>query len=93
MKVYKECCQNCLLSSNRIVSPQRAKQIIQDTTASQSYFICHKASMKDDDVVCRNYYDKLGHTSQMVRIAGRLGCIEFVEQEDKKKLPSYQEMK
>lgn len=93
IKVYKECCKNCLLSKNRIVSPQRAKEIIQGCAKDQTHFICHKASMNDEDIVCRFFYDKFGHVSQMIRIAERLNAVEFVEQPASEKLPSYNEMK
>lgn len=29
---------------------------------------------------CKNYYDKLGHISQLVRIAERLDCVKFIKQ-------------
>ena len=80
MKVYKECCQNCLLSPNAIVSAKRRKEIIKSCTEEQTHFICHKASMKGEDVCCKTFYDKLGHISQMVRIAERLNVVEFIEQ-------------
>lgn len=92
-KVYKEYCNNCLLSPDRIVSPQAAKEIIKDCTNEQSYFVCHKASMKDKEVCCKKFYDELGHTSQMIRIAERLNAIEFVEQEDDTKLIPYTQQK
>ena len=93
LKVFKTCCQNCLLSKDRIVSPDRAKQIINDIVAEQSHFICHKASMEGKDIMCRKFYDELGHTSQMVCICGRIGAIEFIEQADREKLPTWDEMK
>ena len=93
LKVFKECCKNCLLSEDKIVSGKRAKEIINGCVSEQSYFICHKASMKDQEVVCSKFYKTLGYKSQMIRIAQRLGAIEFIEQEDSEKLPTYNEMK
>lgn len=82
LKVYKECCNNCLFSKNRIVSSQRAKEIIKDCIGNQNYFVCHKATMKgDEEIVCSAFYNKIGYKSQMIRIAQRLNVIEFVEQE------------
>jgi len=92
LKIFKECCGNCLLSENTIVSPKRVKEIVKDCANNQTHFICHKSSMKDEEVVCKKYYDTLGYKSQLVRIAQRLGAIEFVEQTDLKKLPTYKEM-
>jgi hypothetical protein len=93
LKVFKECCKNCLLSENRIVSPKRAKEIIKDCAENQTHFICHKASMKDEEVVCKKFFDTIGYKSQMVRIAQRLNALQFVDQSDSEKLPTYQDLK
>ena len=93
LKVFKECCKNCLLSDDRIVSSKRAKEIIKDCAERQTHFICHKATMNEnEEIVCSNFFNKIGHKSQMVRIADRLNALEFVEQLDAKKLPTYKEM-
>lgn len=92
MKVYKTTCGNCLLSADSIVSPDRRREIIKDCTQTQSHFICHKATMNGEDVCCKTFYDKLGHVSQMVRIAERLNCVEFVSQPDSEKLISHKEI-
>jgi len=48
--------------------------------------------MKGEDVCCRTFYDKMGHISQSIRMAERLRVVEFVDQEDTEKLPTYKEM-
>lgn len=88
LKVYKTCCGNCLFSKDRIVPAQRAKEIIQSCKEKQTHFICHKS----DDVICKKFYDELGGFSQMIRIAKRLNAIEFVDQKESQKLPSWAEM-
>lgn len=93
LKVYKECCKNCLLSVDSIVSPARRKDIIRGCVKKQTHFICHKASMDGKEILCKTFFDKLGHYSQMVRIAERLNMIECVEQPKADKLPTYNETK
>lgn len=93
LKVYSECCQNCLLSPDRIVSPKRAKEIIQKVVAEQSYFICHKSSMNEGRTVCATFYKTLGYKSQLIRIMERLNGIELVPQDNNERLPSYAELK
>lgn len=88
LKVFNKSCQNCLLSKDRIVSPERAKEIIEECKNKQKHFICHKS----DDVVCRTFYDKLGHYSQGIRVAERLNMLKFVEYTDNKKLKPYSEI-
>lgn len=92
IEVYKDCCKNCLLSPDSIVSPARRKDIIQDCKRQQTHFICHKATIEGKDILCKTFFDKLGHISQMVRIAERLNCIEFVEQPEQTKMVSWAEM-
>lgn len=92
LKVYKECCKNCLLSKDSIVSPARRKEIINGCIKNQTSFECHKATIEGDNILCRNFFDKFGHYSQMVRIAERMNMIEYIEQPDSEKLPTYAEM-
>jgi hypothetical protein len=87
-KVFKESCRNCLLTKDRIVSPKRAKDLIENCKGKQTYFICHKS----DNVCCHNYYKELGEYSQLARIAERLNMVEFVEQTDKSRLLSHIEI-
>lgn len=80
LQVYKNPCANCLLSPDSIVSPERRREILGKCAAEQSYFICHKATEQGEEIVCKTFYDKMGHISQMVRIAERLNVLTFVEQ-------------
>jgi hypothetical protein len=84
LKVYSNCCKNCLLSKDRIVSSKRAKDILKGCVKNQTYFVCHKASMNGENIVCKSFFDKLGHNSQLIRIAERLNAIQLVEQPDSK---------
>lgn len=94
-KVYKHPCKNCLLTKNKIVSDERKKDILSDIMQQQSYFVCHKSSMSEEGgqgVCCKKFYDDMGHFSQMIRIAERLNAVEFIDQPDNKKLPTWDEM-
>lgn len=92
MKVYKSCCKNCLLSPDAIVSTKRRKDIIQTCAKEQTYFIRHQSSMGGDDICCNTFYERMGHMSQLVRIAQRLDVVEFVDQPDSEKLPPHKDM-
>lgn len=80
LKVMRDKCVECLFSENRIVRPGRMADIIKDCRKTDNHFICHKATLKNTEAVCRGFYDT--QTSQMIRIAGRLNAIEFVEEKD-----------
>jgi len=90
-KVFNECCKNCLLSKDRIVSPKRAISIINSCAKNDTHFICHKASMEGEDIMCRGFYDAFGDKIGKIRIMERMGAIEFVPQKDSTKLPTYTE--
>lgn len=92
MRVYSEPCKNCLLSKNSIVSPKRIKEIIKGCTKKQTFFTCHKASMNDEEICCKTFYDTLGHVSQLIRIAERLKCVKVVKMPKHEKLLTYKEL-
>ena len=92
LKIYKSCCKNCLLSKDAIVSSKRRREIIKGCVQKQTYFVCHKASINNEEIVCHSYYKQLGHISQMIRVAERLNAIDFVEQPESEKLATYKEM-
>ena len=92
LKVFKECCKNCLLSKDSIVSPKRRKEIIKGCVEKQTHFICHKATQEGKEILCKTFFETFGEHSQMVRIAGRLNMIEHIDQPEAEKLPTYNEM-
>tara|TARA_R110000851_G_C12669274_1_gene522425 strand:+ start:72 stop:341 length:270 start_codon:yes stop_codon:yes gene_type:complete len=77
LKVMKTPCDQCLFTKNKIVSDSRRAQLLQDISKKQSHFICHKATISGTEHCCKNFYEKLGETSNMIRIAKRLNMIEF----------------
>lgn len=77
LKLATRKCDECLYSSNRIVDAERAKQIISETTREDRHFICHKATQRGEEVVCRGCYEQ--GPKQMIRIAQRLGVLVEVD--------------
>lgn len=75
-KVYAERCNQCLFSKDKIVSDERRAEVLEECRRRDSHFICHKASIARQDVCCRGFYDAC--TSNLIRVMGRLGAIEFV---------------
>lgn len=77
LKICAERCGQCLFSKDRIVSKARMVQIVRDCRRQDAYFNCHT----HDEVMCRGWHETQP-PSQMERIAGRLGMIEYVPQKD-----------
>lgn len=76
MKICKTKCKYCLFTKNRIVSPQRKREIVSNCLANQTHFICH--SFQEDEIVCSGFYTQYGHNSQIIRIMDRLNALEFI---------------
>ncbi len=80
MRVAARKCDECLFGKNRVVSASRAASLIKSLTKQDNHFICHKSSIRKDkgEVTCHGSYELM---PQLVRIAGRLGVIKFVDPE------------
>lgn len=89
LKVYKKPCKNCLFSDDRIVSQERAKDIIEGCLQEDTYFICHKASMSGDDVCCNRFFAKHKKDVAYLRISAGFGWVQEVDFKDNEKLTPY----
>ena len=78
LQVTKKCCGECLFGKNKIVSDERKKILLREIEREDTHFICHKATIKNKEVVCRGFYEN--KTSNMIRISQRLGMVEFVDE-------------
>lgn len=76
-QVKKECCNQCLFTKDRIVSPARMKEIIQDCHRTDSHFQCHKGTIEGKDICCHGFYQKM--STNLIRAMQRLNLVQFVE--------------
>lgn len=91
-KVFDTPCKNCLLSKERLVSPERAKEMVKSCIKDQTHFICHKAQLNGQgDVCCKTFFDKIGDKINKIRVFKSLKMIVFVKHKNSKKLTSYKE--
>lgn len=61
MKIPKLCskeCSQCLFTENRIVTGEVAAEKIKSMRKNQTHFWCHKGTLKDENWLCRGYYDR-----------------------------------
>jgi len=80
MKVYQTPCKECLFTPSRIVSDERAAEIIQTCLKEDQYFVCHKASENQEMICCRNFFDRYQKAILPLRVAVMLNTVEFVPQ-------------
>ena len=79
-RVCAERCDECLFGRTPIVSDSRRRAILADIQRKDTHFICHKFALAGgQDVCCRGDYDRNPARTNLMRIAGRLGAVEFVE--------------
>jgi hypothetical protein len=81
LKVCSGQCDQCLFSPNKIVSTNRKRDIINTCLAEDTYFVCHKATIAGEEVVCRGWYDTYGSCTNLIRIAQRLHAVQEVDVE------------
>jgi hypothetical protein len=83
-------CDECLYSKSRIVSGDRARQVIEEARKNDAAFLCHKHTIRgalglsqgaQANVVCRGYFDSVGDDVLLIRLAQMLGNIVFVNEE------------
>lgn len=68
-------CSQCLTTRTRIVSGERAAEIIRECRASGQHFICHKA--EGEIVHCRGVHDRFGSTAATFAAAVGIPTVEI----------------
>lgn len=67
LRVCSEQCDQCLFSKNRIVSASRMKEILDGCKEDDDHFLCHKATVVGEKIICKGFYDSM--TSKAIRYA------------------------
>jgi len=81
-RVAKKRCDQCLFSGAKIVDDQRKADVLQTCAQRDSHFVCHKFTIAEGEgsqVCCRAFYDSDPERTNLMRIAGRLHAVEFVD--------------
>jgi len=76
MQVMPRVCDQCLLSSNKIVSDARRDELLESCNQSGEAFECHKATLLGQRRVCRGFFN--GNMSLAVRLAKMWGFYKEV---------------
>ena len=84
LKVAHKRCDQCLFGPNKIVSESRKRSILRDCDRDQTHFLCHKGTLRGDEVVCAGFAEaqKRGeHYSKVLAFALYLGATERIDAE------------
>jgi hypothetical protein len=65
-------CGQCLTTRDRIVSGERAAQLVRDCRANGTHFVCHKGSIAGLNVHCRGVHEIM-NGDRAYRFAERFG--------------------
>jgi len=88
-EVNKEKCKTCIFGANSPISKARFAQLKRSWAKDDCHQVCHASTHNNGSVVCRGYYDAAMRGAidmgQLMRIAGRLNAIIFVDVPDLKK--------
>jgi hypothetical protein len=76
--VYEKPCKNFLFSENRIVSEERANQLISECLDENRHFLCHKSTINNDHVCCHAFYKKYKNSIWYMAFAERLKMVLFL---------------
>lgn len=79
LRVCHKQCDQCLYGNNKIVSDSRKKDVLQELEQENDYFICHKASIAREKVMCRGYYEGHKTKSILILLGHSLKTIRFVD--------------
>lgn len=69
-------CDQCLLSRSRIVSGERAAEIIKGCRRDGVHFQCHKGSIAGVNLHCRGYHDRFGSRAHGFAVAMGIPVVE-----------------
>lgn len=56
--VCKKRCEHCLFGDKRLVTETDVARIIKKCAARDAHFICHEATEREVDVMCRGWWDE-----------------------------------
>lgn len=75
-------CSQCLTTRNRIVTGERAAQIVRDCRSERNHFVCHKGQAEGLVVHCRGVHE-IAHGSRAHDFAEAFGIpIREVDPDD-----------
>lgn len=73
MSVCKQRCRHCLFGDESIAEPGARERMIQRCAKSNTHFVCHEATERGEDHMCRGFWDQCPELSNLGRVMMRLG--------------------
>lgn len=85
LRIQREQCDTCIFRAGNHMSlrPGRVREMLAEVRRTESYVVCHKTLEDAVGAVCRGSYDAA--YTQPLRIADRLGYVEWVIEDPRDK--------
>lgn len=77
LQVCSRPCDECLFSKNKLVSDQRAGEILEQCEEERTHFICHKGTLAGKNIVCNGFYRE--KTTPYLELMKATGKIELID--------------
>lgn len=76
-------CDHCLLSKDRLVSGERARELIAETRAQEAgSFVCHRHQVSDEpEAICSVWFERFAREDLVLRMAIAMNVVEYVNTE------------
>lgn len=67
VRMYDRPCKNCLFSKSRLVTPERAAELINEALRNNSFFVCHQATLNGENIACHAFIQHFRQTNPTLR--------------------------
>ena len=87
-RVCDDLCSTCIFRPGNLMQlrPGQVRQMVQDSLEGGGFITCHatlpSTAGRGHAAVCRGFFNRFGHRSNLLRIFGRLGGFDFVTPPD-----------
>lgn len=75
------CCSQCLTTRGRIVSGERAAEIVRDCRRKDVHFVCHRGSAAGLNLHCRGVHDRFPSLAYRFGVAIGVEVVELDPEE------------
>jgi hypothetical protein len=81
LKVADRPCDQCLFHKNRVVSEERAEEVLAECEHKDLHFVCHNSSIRDpqEQAMCAEFHRQRPRVGKLHRMARHLNLVEYID--------------
>ena len=77
--VRRRHCDQCLYTERKLVSNERRRQILRECRENDTFFNCHKSTIKGEIACCHGFYKRHPYATSVMRHAAKHKLIHFID--------------